>query len=143
MLHAAGLASRFLLAVGGAATVALTAFPRPEVGGSPAHGVVATVAVLALSLWPAGSALRLPRAVRREAAAAPGGTPPLAAGRDPVGPPGPPAPGGHDVRPGGGRRASAGRGWLTRASDPVGYAGRAAGRPAARPWGLDQKTLTP
>ncbi|WP_345156014.1 DUF998 domain-containing protein [Micromonospora maritima] len=78
VLHAAGLASRFLLAVGGAATVALIAFPRPEVGGSPAHGVVATVAVLALSLWPAGSALRLPRAVRREVAAAPGGTPPWA-----------------------------------------------------------------
>ncbi|MFC0509363.1 DUF998 domain-containing protein [Micromonospora costi] len=60
-LHAAGLPSRFLLAVGGVATIALIAFPRPTVGGSLAHGTVATVAVLALSLWPAGTALRLPR----------------------------------------------------------------------------------
>ncbi|WP_369799358.1 DUF998 domain-containing protein [Micromonospora sp. M42] len=70
--------SRFLLAVGGVATVALVAFPRPQVGGSPAHGVVATVAVLALSLWPAGTALRLPRRVPREVAASPAGTPPWA-----------------------------------------------------------------
>ncbi len=77
-LHAAGLPSRFLLAVGGVATVALVAFPRPQVGGSPAHGVVATVAVLALSLWPAGTALRLPRRVPREVAASPAGTPPWA-----------------------------------------------------------------
>lgn len=61
VLHAAGLPSRFLLAVGGVATVALVAFPRPTVGGSLSHGIVATVAVLALALWPAGSALRLPR----------------------------------------------------------------------------------
>lgn len=77
-LHAAGLPSRFLLAVGGVATVALIAFPRPQVGGSPAHGVVATVAVLALSLWPAGTALRLPRSVPREVAASPAGRPPWA-----------------------------------------------------------------
>ncbi|MDG4809198.1 DUF998 domain-containing protein [Micromonospora sp. WMMD1120] len=62
VLHAAGLPSRFLLAVGGVATIALVAFPRPPVGGSLSHGVAATVAVLALVLWPAGSALRLPRA---------------------------------------------------------------------------------
>lgn len=61
VLHAAGLPSRFLLAVGGAATVALIAFPRPKVGGSLGHGTVATIAVLALALWPAGSALLLPR----------------------------------------------------------------------------------
>ncbi|MFY1620767.1 DUF998 domain-containing protein [Micromonospora sp. WMMD736] len=61
VLHAAGLPSRFLLAVGGVATIALVAFPRPTVGGSLSHGIVATVAVLALALWPAGSALRLPR----------------------------------------------------------------------------------
>lgn len=78
VLHAAGLPSRFLLAVGGMATIALIAFPRPRVGGSPAHGTVATIAVLALSLWPAGSALRLPRAVRRDVAASPAGTPPWA-----------------------------------------------------------------
>ncbi|MCP3781853.1 DUF998 domain-containing protein [Micromonospora sp. A3M-1-15] len=78
VLHAAGLPSRFLLAVGGMATIALIAFPRPQVGGSPAHGTVATVAVLALSLWPAGSALRLPRAVRRGVAASPAGAPPWA-----------------------------------------------------------------
>ncbi|KKK05670.1 DUF998 domain-containing protein [Micromonospora sp. HK10] len=78
VLHAAGLPSRFLLAVGGVATGALIAFPRPPVGGSPAHGTVATVAVLALSLWPAGSALRLPRTVGRDVAAAPAGTPPWA-----------------------------------------------------------------
>ncbi|MEU5783239.1 DUF998 domain-containing protein [Micromonospora lupini] len=61
VLHAAGLPSRFLLAVGGVATIALVAFPRPAVGGSLTHGIAATVAVLALALWPAGSALRLPR----------------------------------------------------------------------------------
>ncbi|MFF5181174.1 DUF998 domain-containing protein [Micromonospora sp. NPDC000316] len=61
VLHAAGLPSRFLLAIGGVATVALVAFPRPPVGGSLSHGIAATVAVLALALWPAGSALRLPR----------------------------------------------------------------------------------
>lgn len=60
VLHAAGLPSRFLLAVGGAATIALIAFPRPKVGGSLGHGTVATIAVLALALWPAGSALLLP-----------------------------------------------------------------------------------
>ncbi|MFG1883034.1 DUF998 domain-containing protein [Micromonospora sp. NPDC049102] len=60
VLHAAGLPSRFLLAVGGVATIALVAFPRPTVGGSLSHGIAATVAVLALALWPAGSALRLP-----------------------------------------------------------------------------------
>ncbi|MFF4880425.1 DUF998 domain-containing protein [Micromonospora sp. NPDC000668] len=60
-LHAAGLPSRFLLAVGGVATIALVAFPRPTVGGSVSHGIAATVAVLALALWPAGSALWLPR----------------------------------------------------------------------------------
>ncbi|MEV4695067.1 DUF998 domain-containing protein [Micromonospora echinospora] len=77
-LHAAGLPSRFLLVLGGLATVALIAFPRPQVGGSPAHGVTATVAVLALSLWPAGSALRLPRRVPRAVAASPAGRPPWA-----------------------------------------------------------------
>ncbi|WBB69706.1 DUF998 domain-containing protein [Micromonospora sp. WMMD812] len=61
VLHAAGLPSRFLLAVGGMATVALIAFPRPTVGGSLGHGIVATVAVLAMALWPAASALSLPR----------------------------------------------------------------------------------
>ncbi|WP_405434035.1 DUF998 domain-containing protein [Micromonospora sp. NBC_00617] len=61
VLHAAGLPSRFLLAVGGVATIALVAFPRPAVGGSLRHGIAATIAVLALALWPAGSALRLPR----------------------------------------------------------------------------------
>ncbi|MEH1169849.1 DUF998 domain-containing protein [Micromonospora sp. CPCC 205539] len=61
VLHAAGLPSRFLLAVGGVATIALVAFPRPTVGGSLSHGIAATVAVLALALWPAGSALSLPR----------------------------------------------------------------------------------
>ncbi|WP_410814213.1 DUF998 domain-containing protein [Micromonospora sp. 067-2] len=61
VLHAAGLPSRFLLGVGGMATIALIAFPRPQVGGSLGHGTVATVAVLALALWPAGSALWLPR----------------------------------------------------------------------------------
>ncbi|PWR05210.1 DUF998 domain-containing protein [Micromonospora acroterricola] len=70
-LHAAGLPSRFLLAVGGVATIALVAFPRPMVGGSLSHGIVATVAVLALALWPAGSALRLPRGPDRAHPAAP------------------------------------------------------------------------
>ncbi|MFR9776247.1 DUF998 domain-containing protein [Micromonospora sp. MS34] len=65
VLHAAGLPARFLLALGGAATVGLVAFPRPKVGGSLAHGTVATVAVLALVLWPAATALRLPRVAAR------------------------------------------------------------------------------
>jgi Protein of unknown function (DUF998) len=61
VLHAAGLPARFLLALSGVATIALIAFPRPRVGGSLGHGVVATVAVLAIALCPAGSALLLPR----------------------------------------------------------------------------------
>jgi hypothetical protein len=42
-----------LLATGGAATVAVAAFPQPATGDSPAHVAAAAVAFPALSLWPA------------------------------------------------------------------------------------------
>jgi hypothetical protein len=52
-LTPAAVPGRLLLAVGGAATVALAASPLPVTGDSPAHVVAATVALPALSLWPA------------------------------------------------------------------------------------------
>jgi hypothetical protein len=54
-LRPAALAGRLGLAVGGAATVALAAFPVPAVGSSTAHGLVAGAALTALALWPAVS----------------------------------------------------------------------------------------
>ncbi|MGN9812998.1 DUF998 domain-containing protein [Micromonospora sp. BQ11] len=61
---AAGLRSlrptgRALLALGGAATVAVAAFPLPaERGSSAPHGLAAAVAFGALALWPALAAVR-------------------------------------------------------------------------------------
>ena len=66
-LHVAGPVGRLLLAIGGAATVTVIAFPRPEVGGSLAHGVIATVAFLALALWPVGTAAQAIRTRARSA----------------------------------------------------------------------------
>lgn len=45
--------ARVLLATGGAATVAVAAFPLGVDGRSAAHAAAATIAFLALSLWPA------------------------------------------------------------------------------------------
>lgn len=52
-LRSAAPAGRVLLATGGAATVAVAAFPQPVTGDSPAHVAAAAVAFPALSLWPA------------------------------------------------------------------------------------------
>ncbi|WP_088962760.1 DUF998 domain-containing protein [Micromonospora purpureochromogenes] len=63
-LTAAGLrplrpAGRLLLALGGVATLAVSAFPLPvQRGSSTAHGLSAAVAFGALALWPALSAHR-------------------------------------------------------------------------------------
>jgi hypothetical protein len=62
-ITAAGFASaavpgRALLAVGGAATVAVAALPLPVTGDSPAHVLAASIAFPALSLWPAFAARR-------------------------------------------------------------------------------------
>jgi Protein of unknown function (DUF998) len=48
-----GVAARSILAVGGAATVAVAALPQPSAGHVPA----ATVGFVALALWPAASQL--------------------------------------------------------------------------------------
>jgi hypothetical protein len=54
-LRPGGGVGRRLLLVGGAATVAVAAFPQPEHGNSVAHTVAATVAFLALASWPLGA----------------------------------------------------------------------------------------
>ncbi len=63
LITAAGLApaavpGRLLLATGGAATVALAAFPQPAIGDSTAHVAAATIVFPVLSLWPAFAARR-------------------------------------------------------------------------------------
>ncbi|MCA1673979.1 MAG: DUF998 domain-containing protein [Actinobacteria bacterium] len=52
-LQPAAPAGRLLLATGGAATVAVAAFPQPVTGESTAHVAAAAIAFPALSLWPA------------------------------------------------------------------------------------------
>ncbi|HEY6425340.1 MAG TPA: DUF998 domain-containing protein [Pseudonocardiaceae bacterium] len=52
-LRPAALPGRLLLAVGGAATVAVALFPQPVTGDSTAHVAAAALAFPALSLWPA------------------------------------------------------------------------------------------
>jgi hypothetical membrane protein len=73
MITAAGLApaalpARVLLALGGAATIAVAALPLPAIGDSPAHfpghvtghAAAVSIAFTALSLWPAGGRGGLP-----------------------------------------------------------------------------------
>lgn len=66
-LRPAAKAGRVLLAIGGAATVLVAAFPLPgDSGSSRAHTVVATVALGALAVWPAAAWRRgeyVPRAL--------------------------------------------------------------------------------
>ncbi len=52
-LRPAAVAGRVLLAVGGAATVAVAAFPQPVTGASTVHVTAAAIAFPALALWPA------------------------------------------------------------------------------------------
>lgn len=57
--------ARLLIALGGVATILVAVFPLPEQGSSAAHTAVATVAFLALAVWPffsggAAPALRPP-----------------------------------------------------------------------------------
>jgi hypothetical membrane protein len=49
---------RLMLAVGGAATVAVATFPQPHTGSSPAHTASAAIAFVALAIWPALAARR-------------------------------------------------------------------------------------
>lgn len=66
-LRALRPASRVILAVGGAATIAVAVFPLDAAGRSAAHAVAATVAFLAMSLWPGWIRARvgaLPRLLR-------------------------------------------------------------------------------
>jgi hypothetical membrane protein len=60
---------RIMLAVGGAATLAVAAFPQPQVGSQWAHLTAATIGFVALALWPplgakkaSGALLSLPLA---------------------------------------------------------------------------------
>lgn len=57
-LRPAALPGRLLLAAGGAATVAVAAFPLPVTGDSTAHVAAASIALPVLSLWPALAARR-------------------------------------------------------------------------------------
>jgi hypothetical membrane protein len=52
-LRAAAGAGRFLLTLGGVATVLVAAFPVPSIGTSNLHGVVAGIGFVTLGLWPA------------------------------------------------------------------------------------------
>lgn len=65
LITAAGLApanaaGRYVLAVGGAGTVLVAAFPQPAEGNSVAHTAAAIVAFVALGAWPACAARRRP-----------------------------------------------------------------------------------
>jgi hypothetical membrane protein len=51
---------RLLLALGGAATAVVAAFPLPAQGTSTAHAAFAVVAFLALALWPIAAARHHP-----------------------------------------------------------------------------------
>lgn len=51
-LAPAAVAGRALLATGGAATVALAAFPQPVTGDSAEHVAAASIALSVLALWP-------------------------------------------------------------------------------------------
>jgi hypothetical membrane protein len=61
-LRPARRAGRLVLAGGGLATVMVAAFPQPVKGNSVAHTVAATVAFVALAVWPAGAARKGRRA---------------------------------------------------------------------------------
>lgn len=67
MVTASGLAalrpaSRAVLALGGAATLAVAVFAQPATGSSAAHLGFATLGFVALALWPATTATREPAA---------------------------------------------------------------------------------
>jgi hypothetical membrane protein len=52
-LRSAAVPGRLLLAAGGAAAVAVAAFPQPVSGDAPGHLAAAAITFPALSLWPA------------------------------------------------------------------------------------------
>ncbi len=68
-LRPAARVGRLLLALGGIATLLVSALPLPRVGTSQSHGIAALVAFLALALWPAfapgSSATEVPWGLRR------------------------------------------------------------------------------
>ena len=57
-LRAAGGVGRTVLVVGGLATLLVAAFPQPAFGNSVAHTGAATVAFVALAIWPVLAARR-------------------------------------------------------------------------------------
>jgi hypothetical membrane protein len=57
-LPAARRAGRWVLAGGGAATIAVALFPQPAHGGSVAHTIAASVAFISLAAWPVVAARR-------------------------------------------------------------------------------------
>jgi len=72
-LRPARLSGRVILAGGGAATLMVAAFPQPAHGNSVAHTVAATLAFVALGIWPvfaARSRLVAPLLMRPASAAA-------------------------------------------------------------------------
>ena len=68
-LRFAAVAGRLMLGCGGLATVLVSLFPKPVNGTPPAHGIAATVAFVALGLWPAAATLYHPRDAGGRAAA--------------------------------------------------------------------------
>lgn len=76
-LRPAATPGRLLLALGGAATILVAAFPLPRDGGSTAHGLAAGTAFVALATWPALAARRR-RPTRPPAPAPPALAPALA-----------------------------------------------------------------
>jgi hypothetical membrane protein len=59
-LRPARTAGRFILALGGGATVLVATFPQPVRGNSPAHTAAATVAFVGLAFWAVLAASRPP-----------------------------------------------------------------------------------
>src|SRR5262249_9698653 len=55
-LRPARTAGRLVLGLGGLMTIGVAAFPLSAQGDSTAHGIVATLAFAALSLWPVAAA---------------------------------------------------------------------------------------
>ncbi len=68
-LRPARTGGRLTLAIGGAATLAVAAFPQPAHGNAVAHTIAAAVAFIALAIWPVlASGRRADLAVLRRAA---------------------------------------------------------------------------
>lgn len=69
-LRPARRVGRVLLALGGAATILVAAFPQPEHGSSPAHTLAAGAAFIVLTCWPLAASRGSLFALRRPTGAA-------------------------------------------------------------------------